>query len=84
MEMAIKRTQTSPCRETYEFAEWKPYKGEAAKVNKFERGWWDIPLISEHAAVEQATKMAATFSQLFQRTLRLLNNHHLTKLNTRN
>jgi hypothetical protein len=79
-EMAVKRTQTSPCRETYEFAEWKHYKREAAKENKFERGWWDIPLISESAAIEQATRMAATFAQLFQRTLRQLNNHRLAKV----
>lgn len=80
MEMAVKRTKSSPCRETYEFAEWKHYKGETAKANKFERGWWDIPLISEKEAVENATQMADTFSRLFQRTLRQLNNHRLTKV----
>lgn len=80
METAVKRTRTDPVRLTYEYAEWRNYRNEAAREKKFERGWWDIPLISEQAAVENATQMADTFSRLFQRTLRQLNSHRLAKL----
>ena len=71
-EVAVKRTRTSPVRETYEFAAWKGCRQEEAKRRKFEPGWWDIPLISEREAVEQATRLAETFARLFQRTLRQL------------
>jgi hypothetical protein len=83
METAVKRTRSDPRRETYEYAEWKHYKRAEAKAMKFEHGWWDIPLISEQAAVENATQMTDTFSHLFQRTLRQLNNRRLAKLKAR-
>jgi hypothetical protein len=79
-ETAVKRTRSDPRRESYEFAEWKHYKREIAKDRKFDRGWWDIPLISEDRAVMTTTNMVDQFSRLFQRTLRQLNNHRLAKL----
>lgn len=82
-EVAVKRTKTTPYRESNEFNEWKGYKREEAKSRRFEHGWWDIPYVYESAAVEQSTRMVDTFSKLFQRTLRQLNGHRLAKLKAR-
>lgn len=78
-EESVKRTHANPRRESEEYREWKNYRGMEARAMHFEHGWWDIPYASELACQEQAVKMADHFSRLFQRTVRHMDNHRLSK-----
>ena len=78
-EESVKRTRAHPRQESEEYREWKQYRGMEAKAMHFEHGWWDIPYASELTCQEQATKMADHFSRLFQRTVRQMDNHRLSK-----
>lgn len=78
-EESVKRTLANPRRESEEYREWKQYRGMEARAMHFEHGWWDIPYASEVACQEQAVKMADHFSRLFQRTVRQMDNHRLSK-----
>jgi hypothetical protein len=79
-EMSVKRTMTSPRRESHEYVEWNGYRAEEAKSRRFDDGQWVIPWVSEEHALRTATEMFDHFSRLFQRTLRQLNSHRLAKL----
>lgn len=78
-EESVKRTLANPRRESEEYREWKQYRGMEARAMHFEHGWWDIPYASEVECQEQAVKMADHFSRLFQRTVRQMDNHRLSK-----
>jgi hypothetical protein len=79
-EMSVKRTMTSPRRESQEFVEWNGYRSDEAKRRRFDDGQWVVPWVSEEHALRTATEMFDHFSRLFQRTLRQLNNHRIAKL----
>ena len=79
-EMSVKRTMTSPRRESQEFVEWNGYRSDEAKRRRFDDGKWVVPWVSEEHALRTATEMFDHFSRLFQRTLRQLNSHRLAKL----
>jgi hypothetical protein len=79
-EMSVKRTMTSPRRESKEFVEWNGYRSDEAHRRRFDDGHWVIPWVSEEHALRTATEMFDHFSRLFQRTLRQLNSHRLAKL----
>lgn len=78
-EESVKRTQTDPRRETYEYNQWQQYKRESCKAQRWETGYWEIPYASEVEMQEQAVRMADHFSRLFQRTVRALDSHRLAK-----
>lgn len=78
-EESVKRTRADARRESEEYREWKNYRGMEARAMHFEHGWWDIPYASELECQEQAVKMADHFSRLFQRTVRQMDNHRLSK-----
>lgn len=82
-EEAVRRTKTDPRRETYEYNQWRQFKREAAKAQRWETGYWEIPYASEVEMQEQAVRMADHFSRLFQRTVRALDNHRLAKAKLR-
>jgi hypothetical protein len=79
-EMSVKRTMTSPRRESKEFVEWNGYRSDEAHRRRFDDGKWIVPWVSEEHALRTATEMFDHFARLFQRTLRQLNNHRLAKL----
>lgn len=82
-EESVKRTLADPRRESEEYREWKHHRGMEARAMHFEHGWWDIPYASELECQEQAVKMADHFSRLFQRTVRQMDNHRLSKAKLR-
>jgi hypothetical protein len=79
-EMSVKRTMTSPRRESKEFVEWNGYRSDEAHRRRFDDGKWIVPWVSEEQALRTATEMFDHFARLFQRTLRQLNSHRLGKL----
>jgi hypothetical protein len=79
-ELSVKRTRTSPRRETEEYRQWQGYRSDEAKSRRFDDGNWVVPWVSEEHALRTATEMFDHFARLFQRTLRQLNNHRLAKL----
>jgi hypothetical protein len=79
-EMSVKRTMTSPRRESQEFVEWNGYRSDEANRRRFDDGKWVVPWVSEEHALRTATEMFDHFARLFQRTLRQLNSHRLGKL----
>jgi hypothetical protein len=81
-EEAVKRTRAEPFRHSHEYDQWERFKRESAKAHKssmWDSGYWEIPYASEVECQEQAVKMADHFSRLFQRTVRMLDNHRLAK-----
>jgi hypothetical protein len=81
-EESVKRTRADPYRHSYEYENWERFKRESAKAHNssmWDRGYWEIPFASELECQEQAVKMADHFSRLFQRTVRMLDNHRLAK-----
>jgi hypothetical protein len=82
-EEAVRRTNADPRRHSYEYEKWERYKREAAKAQMWDTGFWEIPYASEVQLQEQAVRMADHFSRLFQRTVRQLDNHRLSKAKLR-
>jgi hypothetical protein len=79
-EESVRRTNADPRRHSYEYEKWEQYKRYEAKAQMWENtGYWEIPYASELACQEQAIKMADHFSRLFQRTVRMLDNHRIAK-----
>jgi len=66
------RAQTTPRIEDPEYTSWKQHKNAAAKANGWSHGWWDIPYVREHEAVEHAAQMADRWNRIYMRTLRNL------------
>jgi hypothetical protein len=84
MERTVERTQTDPRRESYEYAKWQEYKRYEAKARRSGQ-WdnpthWEIPYASQLECIENAARMVALFSSLYQKTLRQLNAHRMMKL----
>jgi hypothetical protein len=79
-ELSVKRTRTSPRRETEEYRQWQGYGSDEAHRRRFDDGNWVVPWVSEEHALRTATEMFDHFTRLFQRTLRQLNSHRLAKL----
>jgi hypothetical protein len=82
-EEAVRRTNADPRRHSDEYNQWHRYKREAANAQMWDAGFWEIPYASEVQLQEQAVRMADHFSRLFQRTVRQLDNHRLSKAKLR-
>jgi hypothetical protein len=76
---SVKRTRADPRRHSLEFTQSQRYKTESGKERMWDPGDWEIPYASELACQEQAVRMADHFSRLFQRTVRQLDAHRLSK-----
>ncbi|HEV7376816.1 MAG TPA: hypothetical protein VGN95_19025 [Pyrinomonadaceae bacterium] len=80
MEQTVERTQTDPRRESYEFAKWQEYKKHQVKAYQWDNPThWEIPYASQLECIENAARMVALFSTLYQKTLRQLNSHRMMK-----
>lgn len=78
---SVKRTRTDPRRHNDEYVRCQTYKGERKRhdVDPWDGGNWEIKYASELECQEQAMRMADQHSRLFQRTVRQLDNHRLSK-----
>jgi hypothetical protein len=70
-EQTVKRSQTEPRREAYEYQKWKQSEREA-KTDSWKYGHWDIPYVREQEAVEHAAAMADRWQRMYFRAVRQL------------
>lgn len=68
---SVKRAETEPRREDYDFVEWKLRKREADR-QQWQHGYWDIPFVSEQDAIDQAAQMADRWQRKYFRAIRNL------------
>lgn len=80
---SVKRTRADPRRHSLEYTESQRYKIESGRGRMWDPGDWEMPYASELACQEQAVRMADHFSRLFQRTVRQLDAHRLSKAKQR-
>ena len=73
-EEAMRRAQTEPRVESYDYRKWAERRKAEAKANQWETGHWDIPYQHQAEAVEQAFRLVELFSKSFQRAARQLAN----------
>ena len=79
-EEAVRRAQTEPREESYEYRQYaERRKIEAGQWNK---GYWDIPYQQEAEAVEQAFRLVDLCMKSFQRAARQLANIRLVRAKT--
>lgn len=69
---SVKRAKTEPRQENHQFYEWKQWNKENNPKQWSENGHWDVPLVSEQAAVEQAAQMADRWQRMYFRAIRSL------------
>lgn len=67
---ADKRMQERPRQETYEYTQWRQQR--KIEAGQWDNGWWDIPYVSEQAAIDHATAQVEKWNRIFLRTLRNL------------
>ena len=70
-EQTVKRAQTEPREEAYEYQRWKQYNREA-KTDSWKYGHWDIPYVREQDAIEHAAAMADRWQRMYFRAVRQL------------
>lgn len=68
---SVKRAQSEPRRENFEFVKWKEWNRQAYQ-KQWHAGDWDIPTISERDAVEHAAQMADRWQRMYFRAIRSL------------
>jgi hypothetical protein len=68
---SVKRAKTEPRRENSQFDEWKKWH-KAANSQQWQDGHWDVPLVSEQAAIEHAAQMADRWQRMYFRAIRSL------------
>ena len=81
-EEAMRRAQTEPRAESYEFREWARHRRVQEKVSRWGKGDWDIPYQREAEAVEQAFRLVELCQKSFQRAARQLANIRLVRTKT--
>ncbi len=70
-EQSVRRSKTEPRQEDYGFVKWKQQQGKE-NLEQWQRGHWDIPFVSEQAAVEHAAQMADRWQRMYFRAVRSL------------
>lgn len=70
-EESVRRAKTEPRRENHQFYEWKRWNKEASPKQWID-GNWDVPMVSEQAAVEHAAQMADRWQRMYFRAIRNL------------
>lgn len=78
-EEAMRRAQTEPRTESYEFRQWVQHQKDAARYNQWDAGHWDIPYQHKAEAVEQAFRLVDLCAKTFQRAVRQLANIRLVR-----
>jgi seryl-tRNA synthetase len=68
----VKRSKTEPRQENQKFAEWKKCNKEPRPKQWSREGHWDMPLVTEQAAIEQAAQMADRWQKMYFRAIRSL------------
>jgi hypothetical protein len=81
-EKAMRRGETAPRLETYQYTEWKRHRLIQERVNQWGEGEWDLPYQEEAEAVEQAFRLAEMCAKSFQRAARQLANIRLVRAKT--
>ena len=81
-EEAMRRAQTEPRTESYEFRKWVQHQKDAARYNQWDAGHWDIPYQHKADAVEQAFRLVDLCAKSFQRAARQLANLRLVRAKT--
>lgn len=72
IEQTVKRTETEPRHEHYEYTKWKNQRSAEYRANGWSEGYWDPPTVSEQAALQFAVDMADRWHRMYMRTLRQL------------
>ena len=72
LEQTVKRSETEPRREHYDYREWKRRNEKTKNSKSWQEGYWFPPYVSEQQAIEHAVQMADRFNRIFMRTLRQL------------
>jgi hypothetical protein len=70
-EQSVKRARTRPREENSQFHQWKQ-QNRLASPKQWDNGSWDIPTVSEQAAVEHAAQMADRWQRMYFRAIRNL------------
>jgi hypothetical protein len=78
-EEAMRRSQTEPRVESYDYRQWKQCRKAEAKAHQWDTGHWDIPYQHEAEAVEQAFRLVELCQKSFQRAARQLANIRLVR-----
>ena len=81
-EEAMRRAQTEPRVESYDYRQWKEYRKAEAKAHQWDAGHWDIPYQHQAEAVEQAFWLVELCQKSFQRAARQLANIRLVRAKT--
>ncbi len=72
LEETVKRSQTEPRKEHYEYRKWKQANERIKNAHSWQEGYWFPPYVHEQAAIEHAVQMADRFNRIYMRTLRQL------------
>jgi hypothetical protein len=70
-EQSVKRARTRPREENSQFNQWKE-RNRLASPKQWDNGFWDIPTVSEQAAIEHAAQMADRWQRMYFRAIRNL------------
>lgn len=70
-EQSVRRSKTEPRQENYQFLKWKEWE-KRANHKQWNDGVWDIPFVSEQAAIEHAAQMADRWQRMYFRAIRNL------------
>ena len=78
----MRRSQTEPRTESYEFQKWAQHRKDAARYNQWDEGYWDIPYQHPAEVIEQAFRIIELCAKSFQRAGRQLANIRLVRAKT--
>jgi hypothetical protein len=67
----VLRSKTEPRQENEEFREWKGWNPKA-NSKQWDNGDWDLPTVTEQAAVEHSAQMADRWQRMYFRAIRSL------------
>ncbi len=81
-EEAMRRAQTEPRVESYDYREWKKHEKAETKAHQWETGDWDIPYQDKAEALDQAFRLVDLCAKAFQRAVRQLANIRLVRAKT--
>lgn len=74
LEQTIKRSQTRPREEHYEYQKWKQSNEKTKDSKSWQDGYWFPTYVSEQQDIEHAVQMADRFNRIYMRTLRQMTN----------
>ena len=72
LEETIKRSQSRPREEHYEYQKWKQWNEKTKDSKSWQDGYWFPTYVSEQQDIEHAVQMADRFNRIYMRTLRQL------------